>query len=333
MKRIFTLLLLLGLVTPLCAFELPGALKKIGKSVPKPTAKLKKVTVDRISLRDIDLLFYVDIKNPYPVSLKLKDVGYTFMVEGKQFFKTNTKKGLKIKARKTKTNIFKVNLKYKDIIRIVKDYKKKEYLKCQSKVRLELWLPKSVKKVLGKSIAFNFKHNTTLPAVKPKISVANFNVKMPSLSDIASQLRKKRKNLNAKSVANMFSSILKGKSVKKIIDPTSIDVPIDVNFDIRLKNEARAKLLFNNLKYNFYVGNEKLVGGLTKKIRRVGDVSVISIGNRFSSKSLSKSIYKLFRNGKGDFRVQGVTKLQLPKKYFSKPLDLNFSEGGNFRIR
>ncbi len=333
MKRIFAAMLILGLAAPLSAFEIPGALKKIKNVIPKPTAELKKVSIKSISLRDIDLLFHVEIYNPYPVSLKLREVGYTFMVEGKQFLKTKTEKPLSIKAKKKAMNVFSVNLKYADIMNIVKDYKNREVLNCQSRVRLELWLPESVHKALGKSIAFNFKHDTTLPAVKPKINVVNFKVNMPSYSDILRQLKEKKKSVDAKSVAKMFSNILSGKSAKNIIDPTSIDVPIDVNFDIHLKNEARAKLLFNNLNYNFYVGSNKLVGGLTKKIVQKGDVSVISIGNRFSSKSLSKSIYELFKKGKGDFSVQGVTKLQLPVKYFKEPLDLKFTEGGNFSIR
>ncbi len=234
MRKIITLLIILGLSGPIMAFKIPDSLNSLKKSIPKPTADLKKVSVKSISLRDIDLLFHIEIYNPYPVSLKLRDVGYTFMVEGKQFFKTKTEKPLSIKARKKKINIFRVSLKFADIMKIIKDYKNREYLNCQSKVRLELWLPKSVRKALGRSIAFSFKHNTTLPAVKPKINIANFKVKMPSYSDIQRALLKEKKKISTKNAAKMFSDILSGKSAKKIMDPTSIDVPIKVNFDINL---------------------------------------------------------------------------------------------------
>lgn len=330
MKKIMVVLFVILFSGQAFSFKIPDSLKK---AVPKPTAKLKKVTIESISLRDINFLFHIQVYNPYPVKLNLKKIGFTFFVEGKQFFRTATAKSFKVGPKKRRTNVFRVNLKYADIINIVRDYKNKEYLKCQSKVFLQLWLPDMVKRTLGDSIGFTFRHKSTLPAVKPKINVANFKVKMPSMSDIRRQLAIKRSNVSSKKVSKMFSDIFSGKSAKRVIDPASLDLPIKVNFDIKLKNEARAKLLFRNLKYDFYVGNDKLIGGLTKKIVRRGNVSVISIGNTFSSKNMSKSIYKLFRKGKGDFKVKGVTKLQMPKKYFPEPLNLNFTEAGKFNIR
>ena len=335
MKKILPLILIFLFTLPLFGIKLPDIdTDKLSKlNVPKPTAVLKKVTISKISLRDIDLEFHVEIKNPYPVKINLKGVDFTFLIENKQFFRTSTKKSLKVDARKTRMNVFNVNLKYADIIRIIQDYNNREILNCQSNVTLELWIPDQFRKALGKTIAFNFEHKTTLPAVKPKIQVVNFNVKMPSLSDITSQLKQKKKKADAKAVSKMFADILSGKSAKNVIDPTSIDVPIKVNFDIHLTNEAKAKLIFSDLNYNFFVGNDKLVGGLTQAIKQQGNVSVISIANTFSSKSLAKSIFSLFQKGSGPFKVVGSTKLKLPKKYFSEPLNLNFTENGNFKIR
>jgi LEA14-like dessication related protein len=326
-KQIIALVIIACSITPV--FSLSFGKTEI--KIPTPTAKLKKVEIEKISLRDIDFIFFIEIKNPYPVKLKLDDVMFTFFVENKQFFKTNTRNGLGIRAKDKKITEFRVNIKYLDIINIVKDYSKKDYLDCRSDVRLVIPLPKM--KALPENITFDFSANTTLPAVKPKISIAKFKVQKPSLAEITSALSKQKKKVSATDVTDMFSDILSGKPSKNIINPSSIDIPIKVDFDIVLKNETAHKLLFNNLNYDFFIGEEKLVNGLTKNINQKDNESIITVSNTFSSKQLSKSVMGFFNKGAGNFTVKGNTKLELPKKISPNPLNLDFSEGGKFSIK
>jgi LEA14-like dessication related protein len=67
------------------------------KGTKKPEAKIIKTDIDSLSLRDITLVFDVEISNPYPVELKLDGIIFDVKVENKQLFKTETSKGLKIK--------------------------------------------------------------------------------------------------------------------------------------------------------------------------------------------------------------------------------------------
>ncbi len=326
-KQILAAIILFILITP-------GFALKIGNTnikIPTPTAELKKVEIEKISLRDIDFIFYIEINNPYPVKLNLDDVMFTFFVESNQFFKTNTRGGLGIRAKEKKVTEFRVNIKYLDIINIVKDYSKKEYLDCRSDVKLIIPLPEI--SGLPKNITFDFSRKSTLPAVKPKISIAQFKVQKPSLEEITEALAKQKKKVNAADVADMFGKILNGQSAAQIIDPASIDIPIKIDFDIILKNETAHKLLFKDLNYDFLIGNEKLVAGLTKDIEQKNNESIISVTNTFSSKQLSKSVMTFFNKGAGNFTVKGNTKLELPKKINPNPLNLEFSEGGTFSIR
>lgn len=317
------------LSTDITAFELPDSLG--GYKIPKPTAKIVNFDIDSISFTDITLLFDIEIYNPYPVKLKLSRVESTFFIENKQLFKTSTDK-LKIKAIGKETTRLFVNLKYMDIINIVKDYGDKESLECVVDMVIVLPLPQSVEKV-AKDVTFKFHLTKTVPAIKPEINIANFTVKKPSTEDIEAALKKAKKNLSAESVKNMFGALIDGKSADKIIDPSELDLKIKVNFDIIMKNKTKAALFFNDLKYDFRVNNSKLVEGLTKDIKNKTGEYILSINNEFSSKALGKSILKAFSDGKGDFALTGYSMVKLPDKIKKTPLKLNFNEKGVLAIK
>ncbi|HOU83829.1 MAG TPA: LEA type 2 family protein [Spirochaetota bacterium] len=308
----------------LSAFTIP-------KSLPKPTADFKGFDIESISLRDINFLFDVEIKNPYPVGLKLDGVEFTFFVENNQFFKTTTSKGLKISAKGKKLNQFRVNVKYEDIIKIVKAYSKKDYLNC--KIDMAILIPLPDISGLPENIRFDYSVNTQIPAIKPTISIANFKVQKPSTAEIAAELAKKKKQASAEKVAGMFADILSGKKTDQVIDPASLDLPITVDFDILLKNETAHKLVFNSINYDFLVNNEKLVKGTTKDIKMQGNTSIIKVSNKFSSKSLGKSMLGFFEKQKGDFAFTGSTFINLPEKIKKDPLKLSFDEKGKFNAK
>lgn len=329
--KIFVIIsLFMMLISPnISAIELPDSIG--GYKIPKPTAEIVNFDIDSISFTDITLLFDVEISNPYPVKLKLSRVESTFFVENKQLLKTSTDK-LKIKAIGKETTRLFVNLKYADIINIVKDYGNKDSLDCVVDMVIVLPLPESVQKA-AKEVTFKFNLKKTVPAIKPEINIANFTVKKPSTADIEEALKKARKNLNAESVKNMFGALIDGKSADKIIDPSELDLKLKVNFDIIMKNKTKAALFFNDLKYDFKVNNSKLVEGLTKDIKNKTGEYILSINNEFSSKALGKSILKAFSDGKGDFALAGYSMVKFPDKIKKTPLKLNFNEKGVLAIK
>ena len=98
-----------------------------------------------------------------------------------------------------------------------------------------------------------------------------------------------------------------------------------------LKNETKNKLLFKNLDYTFLVAGNSLVKGISKDIKTEGNSSIIRVSNRFSSKTLGKSLLAVFDKGSGDFALKGNTYLKLPDSVKKDPLKLQFDEKRIFR--
>ena len=322
----FLLIISSSLITSNCK---SGPLSGI---LPEPKAEIVNFDIESISLLDITLLFDIEISNPYPMKLNIDKIESTVFVENKQFLKTSADK-LSIKSKgKEKTRIL-VNLKYLDIINIVKDYTKKDSLECVVEMLMIIPLPAAVA-VVGKDVKFDFKLSKDIPAIKPEISIANFTVKKPSAADIEAALKNTaNKNLNVNTVVNMFGAILDGKNPTKVIDPADLDLKLNVNFDVVLKNKTAAEMLFQDLNYDFKVNDSKLVDGYTKDIKNRQGESIIGINNDFSSKALGASILKAFDDSKGNYSLTGFSMVKFPDKIKKTPLRLNFNEKGTLSIK
>ena len=332
MKKLQVLLILLTFVLLVSSNTQSKGLPFGINDIPLPEAKIVNFDIDSLSLRDITLLFDVEIKIPYPVKLKLSKMDSVFFIDKKQLFKTTTKK-LKIKALGSATSRILVNLKFNDIIKIIKNYGDKEYLECQVDITLTLPLPKSVHKV-KKEITFNFKLKQNIPAINPEINIADFTVIKPSKKDIEEALRKARKkNLNADTVTNMFGAIIDGKNPARVIDPSDLDLKLKVNFDVVMRNRTKTSLVFQDLNYTFTINGSKLVDGYTKEIKNRPGLYILSIANEFSSKALGKSILNAFSKGSGDYTLKGYSMVKFPDKIRKKPLKLNFDEKGVLTIK
>jgi LEA14-like dessication related protein len=303
-----------------------------GYKIPQPTAEIINFDIDSISLLDITLLFDIQISNPYPVKLDLKTIESTFFVENKQFLKTSSE-NLSIKSKGKETTRIFVNLKYLDIINIVKDYTNKDSLECVVDMLIVIPLPKSIS-AFGEDLKFNFKLNKNIPAIKPEINIANFKVTKPSQKEIEDAIKNSaNKNLNVNTITNMFGAILDGKNPAKEIDIADLDVKLKVNFDVVLKNKTKAEMLFQDLNYDFKLNNSKLVDGFTKDITNKQGESVLGINNEFSSKALGSSILKAFDEGKGDYSLSGYSMVKFPDKIKKTPIKLNYNEKGIVSIK
>ena len=300
--------------------------------LPQPTAKIVNFDIDSISLLDITLLFDIEISNPYPVKINLNTIELAFFIDNKQFFKTSANK-LSIKANGKEITKVLVNLKYLDIINIVKDYASKESVECVVEMLIVIPLPESVS-AIAKDLKFNFRLSKEIPVIKPEINIANFKVVKPTTKDIEDAIKKSaNKNLNANTITNMFGAILDGKNPAKVIDPSDLDLKLKVNFDIVLKNKTKAQMLFQDLNYDFKLNNSKLVDGYTKDIKNNQGESILGVNNEFSSKALASSILKAFNESKGDFALTGYSMLKFPDKIKKTPIKLKFNEQGKLSIK
>lgn len=326
----------------LCSTSVSSAfnLNKLGSLVeqlPKPSATLEKFDIKQISLRDITFTFDIAVHNPYMIDLTLAGVDLDFSVEKNHVFRTTTVQGFSLKARQKTVTSFDVTLTYEAIIKLIRDYNNRDYLTCDTDGLIKIPIPKSLKG-LPPTIDIPFKISQKIPAIKPKVTIANFKVTLPTAEDVQRSLEQSAEktitNLDADKVWMMFDNMVSGKPVKQsIIKPEDIDLKFKVGFDIVLQNQTKAPLDFTSLQFGFLVNSKELVKGSTKEIRKTGATTVLSVVNEFSSRNLTESVIQAFEKGTGAFTLTGGTTIQLPPEILDHPLQLEFKEDGNFNLR
>lgn len=300
--------------------------------VEMPSVTIKDVDIKGISLRDIDLLFNVEIANPYPVAIKLEKVTFQVDVEQKQLFSVTTPSGFTIEAKGSAATPLVLNIEYTKIIDIVEDFTQKDALLCDISGELSIPLPKLPG--LPPTYTHPFKVSKKIPAIKPSVSVDNFRVKAPTMAEIQEMIKiSAKKNLKPKAVLGAIGDLLSGESV----DPAKVgledlDLTLQVSFDIRLKNDARAKISFDTLGYDFSMNGEQVFTGDSSKTQTVGDELIIRVLNKLSSKKLGKGVLEVFKQRRGDFRVRGKASLSLPAEIATAPVELSFDEAGGFSL-
>lgn len=207
-----------------------------------------------------------------------------------------------------------------------------EYLSCRIDVLLVIPLPKMTG--LPENTKFEYHLDKQIPAIKPKVDIADFNVKIPTREEIEKALIKAGKaNLNQDKVQDMFNSIISGKKPEQVVDPASLDLPLTVNFNIVLDNKTKSKLLFKSLDYTFFIDSQKFVDGKTMDIETIATKSILKVTNKFSSKVLGKTIMDAFEKKKGKFSIKGSSFIKLPDSIKKEPLKLVFDENGDLNIK
>jgi LEA14-like dessication related protein len=300
--------------------------------LPKPTAELKRFEVAGISLRDVTFLFEVAVKNPYPLALPFDGMTLGFSVEGAKVFTAASQGGFTVPASGSKSNAFTVTLSYEDVIKAVRDYTSKEYLRTVIDGTLSIPLPRLPG--LPKSISFRWSREQKIPAIKPRIAVLDFRVVPPTQGEIKKALAKAGRKVDAGKALGVLKNILEGKKpATGVIDPSEIDVPVSVSFTIELANEAKAALSFAKLGYDLAVNGDPLVAGESTDVVQQAGRSLITVVSTFSSRSLSQNVRKLFTDRKGTFALHGTAAIKLPDEIRKDPVPLEFEEGGGFSIR
>ena len=299
--------------------------------VPKPTAKVTRFDIERISLREVTFLFDVAVKNPYPVNLSLEALQLTFLVEGAQVAKVRSDKGFTVKAMGTKTSRLLATLRYEEVMAAVKSYAQKDYLDTLVKTQIAIPLPKMPG--LPPRISFSYDLKSKIPAIKPRVAITRFRIEQPSAEAVGQALKKAGQSAaNQGAAVQAFKDVLAGKSPKGPIQPKDLDLPLTVSFDIELANETKAPLSFTGLDYRLSINDQELLNGATQDIARKGSLSVLHVATRFSSRGLAGGLLEALRARRGRFTLSGSTALKLPDEIRKEPLKLEFREGGPFSL-
>ncbi len=333
-RRLLPLFIAVLTISALPGFKLetPSVFKK------RPSAQIENVDIIKITFRDITFLFDVRISNPYPLGINLAGVNMDLHIEKRPFLKTSAARGLKIPAEKSRNNQFTLNLKYSEIMRLIRAYQSKDYLDVTIKGNILINLPRVNIRGFPRVWSVPFKLSRKIPAIKPTIDIKNFTVRMPEKKDVALSLKKAGKEMvQPEKVINYLDMVFskKKKSAKDImkeVAPKDLDLKLKVKFDIELENKTRAHLNFKKLKYNFYVRNSLLLKGNTSDIRKVANKMILTVVSEFSTRALSKSVLDAFKSKLVDFRLDGSTMIQLPPSIKKSPVELRINEARKFRL-
>jgi len=166
---------------------------------------------------------------------------------------------------------------------------------------------------------------------RPKVSIEKCDIDSLTLRDITF--------LFDIGIENPYPSGLKlddiftGKKVKPVIDPSILDKTFGVDFDIRLRNNTKSRILFDSLEYQFFLDGNQLITGETKNIKNTANESTIKISNNFKSSELSKNILNIFSRKHSAFFLKGFTILNLPDYVAKNSVKLSFDEKGLVQLQ
>jgi LEA14-like dessication related protein len=292
----------------------------------KPKVTIENSDIESITLTDMTMKFDIGIQNPYPIALSVSAINIDFMMENNQLLKTSAPKGLKIKASGKETTSFNVNIRYEDMIKIVKDYMEKDYLDCV--VNVEVIIPMPDIPGLDKNFSYQYALKKKLPALKPSFDVADFKVELPPVTDLVKALTKSM-NISLIDAAAYAS----GQKKFGLSDLMKADIPVTIKFDMLMSNKTKAGLNFNLFNYDFSVNSERLVKGSSDKISNSGKTSKMTVSNVINSKNLAGSFIKAHKAGKGNYAMKGEASLKLPEVIQKKPVKFIIDTTGGLTIK
>ena len=305
----------------------------------KPSFSFERVEIQDITLSEVILKLHTTVTNPYPISIPNTDITIGMQIEGKNFTTLKGNPG-SLTANSTQPLPFSVKVKYDDLLSIYKAIKgkSKEIILVKLKGNLDIPIPAQVKKYfpfvpIPPKVSFPFEAEREIPSVLPSISIVNFKIIKPSLNDI------KVSNATTpaavvKKAAGFLNNLLDSKkgnitsAVKAGLE--EIEVNVNTEFDIVLKNESNAVLQFENMKYELFLGKEKFLSGDSEAIKNSGKESVITVKTTFPLKSLSQSVANAVKLRSTDFRLTGSSGIKIPALPNEGVMSFKYDKSGKF---
>lgn len=209
-----------------------------------PSISLEDVKIKSLDLEGITFACDYAIKNPYPISISIKEVAADILCDTKIFTKLNTDGGVKIAANKKQTNALDFKIPYTSILNFAKSISEKEALPFSVKGNVGLDL--SLVKDLGfDDIVLPFSKEFDVPIVKPEFSVSDVKLQLPTLSALVDSLVHSGLALTkATQLANAL--ITKQKITADIFDGVDLNLDIVCNLNVKSNGSSAWNFLLNN---------------------------------------------------------------------------------------
>ncbi|HMV41979.1 MAG TPA: hypothetical protein PK079_23170 [Leptospiraceae bacterium] len=278
----------------------------------EPTFTLKSVDINKITLENISLKLLTNVRNPYPVSIPKSILDMNVLIEGTNLAKFSKVDLGKIEASSNKDLPVDVILKYSDLMDIYKKLPGKDLLNVKLDGVLNVPIPESYQLAGKKSFEFPFTQDKQIPAVLPTIDIRNFKIVKPDTDQISSGVKDGATNTAKTYLDNLLSGKKTNLGSAAQAGLSNVDIDVATEFEIALANQAAAALKFSDLKYDLALNGEKFLSGVPVDIINNGKESIVKVKTSFPLKSLSSGIADAIQKKSSDFKLKGLSGLNVP---------------------
>ncbi|PJZ64987.1 hypothetical protein EHQ27_04790 [Leptospira wolffii] len=308
-------------------------LKKVKEKIEeidKPSFILEKVSIAEINLNEIRLKVDSKVKNPYPVPLPATNLDTNILIEGQQFTKAKTKIP-SVGGNSNKAVPVDLVFSYNDLAELYKKVPGKTDLMVKVQGTVSLPIPEKYKSVAGRdALDFPFEEERQIPAVLPDIEIRNFRIIKPDPSTILSSAGTEDLAKKATSfLDSLLGSQKKSPGSAVAAGLSALDLKVDTEFDIILKNRASSRLQFSEFEFELSLEKEKFLTGQPTKIENKGQESVLSIRTSFPLGSVTQGIANAVTKKSAAFRLVGKATTEAPE-IGTGPIPFKFDKSGSF---
>ncbi len=307
-------------------------LKKVKErieEIDRPVFILEKVSIAEINLSEIRLKVDSKVKNPYPIVLPATNLEINILIEGQQFTKAKTKIP-SVGGNSNKPIPVDLVFSYNDLVALYKKVPEKTDLLVKVQGTVSLPIPEKYRSVAGAdSLDFPFEEERKIPVVLPDIEIRNFKIIKPDPSTILSSAG--TNDLAQKATDFLDTLLTKKKSPGSAIAAglSSLDLKVDTEFDIVLKNKASSRLQFSEFEFELSLEKEKFLTGQPTKIENKGLESIISVRTSFPLGTVTQGIANAVSKRSAAFRLTGKATTEAPE-IRTGPLLFKFDKSGSF---
>jgi len=176
-----------------CILLLGGcqSMEDLLKSAPKPTVRIAAVSLRGLTLEKVDLVFDVEVSNPYAVSLPLLDLGYSIGSSGHQIVEGSAQPAGTIPAHGAKVIQLPAGIKFAALMSALQNVRPGSVVPYQADFSLGVDAP-----VVGRlNLPFSHTGEVPVPAV-PEVSLDSLDVGALSLDRVEATARLHVRNTN-----------------------------------------------------------------------------------------------------------------------------------------
>ena len=168
-----------------------SSLDEVVESAPKPSARILGAGVRNLSLQSLDLVFDVEVSNPYGVNLPLVDLNYTIGSSGQQLLSGSIKPSGSVPANGTSVVQLPARLDLAAVLKTLPGVKPGAVVPYDAQINLIVDVP-----LLGEmNLPLERSGEIPVPA-PPQITLLSFDVGNLGLDEVRAEARLRVNNTN-----------------------------------------------------------------------------------------------------------------------------------------